>query len=291
MESMTGYGRSEVSTTQLHLTIETRSVNHRYLDVSVRSPRVYAPLEARVKQLVGQHVSRGHIDVIIAEKHTGAGRRTLSLDLELARQYYAALQQVQAALQLSGSIDVNLILGLRDVLSVEEVTADLEEIWGLLAPGLGEALQALQQMRRQEGEFLGRDMQERLRTLSTHVAAIRQRVPLVLTEYRHRLEQRLQELFGQFPLDAERISQEVILFAERSDVTEELTRLEAHLQACARLLVSSEAVGRKTEFLLQEMHREVNTLAAKSNDVDIAQRVVEMKSELERLREQIQNVE
>jgi uncharacterized protein (TIGR00255 family) len=186
---------------------------------------------------------------------------------------------------------MNLILSWRDVLSVEEVSADLEEIWGLLAPGLGEALQALKHMRLQEGEFLGRDMQERLRTLTAHVAAIRQRVPLVVAEYRQRLEQRLQELFAQFPLDADRISQEAILFAERSDVTEELTRLEAHLQACARLLLSSEAAGRKTEFLLQEMHREANTIASKSNDAQISQRVVEIKSELERLREQSQNVE
>jgi uncharacterized protein (TIGR00255 family) len=290
MESMTGYGRSEVSNTQLQLTVEVRSVNHRYLDVSVRCPRLYTPLEARIKQLVGQYFSRGHIDVILAEKYAGTKRRALSLDLELARQYYSALQQMQTALQLPGTIDMGMLLGLRDVLSVEEASTDLEEVWGLIAHGMGEALQALKQMRLQEGEFLARDVQERLRLIASQMTIIRQRVPLVVTEYRQRLEQRLQELFAQFPLDAERISQEAILFAERSDVTEELTRLDAHLQACARLLSSSEAVGRKIEFLLQEMHREVNTIASKSNDAMISQRVVDMKSELERMREQIQNI-
>lgn len=290
MESMTGYGRSEVANAQIHLTVEARSVNHRYLDVSVRCPRVYAPLEGRVKQLVSQYFARGHIDMIITEKQSGTGRRALALDLELARQYYTALQQVQTTLQLPGTIDIGVILGLRDVLSIEEASPDLDEVWGLLAQGVEAALRALKHMRSQEGEFLGRDLEARLHAITAQIEGIRQRVPLVLTEYRQRLEQRLQELFGQFPLDADRISQEVILFAERADIAEELTRLGAHVQACLRLFASTEAIGRKGEFLLQELHREVNTIASKSNDADISQRVVDMKSELERMREQIQNV-
>jgi uncharacterized protein (TIGR00255 family) len=290
MESMTGYGRSEVSDASLQLTVEARSVNHRYLDVSVRCPRQYGALETRMKQLVGQYVARGHIDLVVVEKYHGTGRRALALDLDLARQYYHALQQVQQALQLPGTIDANTILSWRDVLSLEDAAADLDSVWTLLEQGIGEALRALKHMRFQEGAFLERDLLERLQLLTAHGQAIRQRVPLVVTEYRQRLEQRVQELFGQFPLDAERISQEAILFAERSDVTEELTRLEAHCQACTRLFASTEAVGRKGEFLLQEMLREVNTIASKSNDAEIAQRVVEMKSELERMREQIQNV-
>ncbi|HEY7494995.1 MAG TPA: YicC/YloC family endoribonuclease [Candidatus Tectomicrobia bacterium] len=288
---MTGYGRSEVHNAQLQLTVEARSVNHRYLDVALRYPRLYAPLETRMKRLVHQHFARGRIDITIAVQSGSVERRSLSLDYPLAQQYYNALQQLQKTLQLPGTIDLSTMLSLRDILTVEEASTDVEEAWELIATGLEEALQALKRMRLQEGEFLGRDLQERLQAIVHHTEAIRQRVPLVVTEYRQRLEQRVQELFQQFTLDAERVSQEAILFAERADVTEELTRLEAHMQAFARMLLSPEAVGRKSEFLLQEMHREVNTIASKSNDADISQRVVEIKSELERMREQIQNVE
>jgi uncharacterized protein (TIGR00255 family) len=291
MQSMTGYGRSEVHNAQLQLTVEARSVNHRYLDVALRYPRFYTPLETRMKRLVSQHFARGRIDITIAVQSGSAERRSLSLDYALAQQYYNALQQLQKTLQLPGTIDLSTMLSLRDILTVEEASTDVEEAWELIATGLEEALQALKHMRLQEGAFLGRDLQERLQAIMHHVDAIRQRVPLVVTEYRQRLEQRVQELFQQFTLDAERVSQEAILFAERADVTEELIRLEAHMHAFAGMLLEPDAVGRKIEFLLQEMHREVNTIASKSNDAEISQRVVEIKSELERMREQIQNVE
>jgi uncharacterized protein (TIGR00255 family) len=291
MQSMTGYGHSEVHDEHLHLTVEARSVNHRYLDVSLRYPRLYAPLETRMKRLVSAHFARGRIEIRLVERLSDTGRRALSLDQDLAWQYYHALQQIQESLQLPGTIDLNMIVNLRDVLSVEEASNGGEEAWGLIARGLEEALGALKIMRLQEGEFLCRDLQERMRTIAHHVYAIRQRVPHVVTEYRQRLEKRVQELFQQFALDPDRVSQEAILFAERSDVAEELTRLEAHMQAFDRLVTSSEAVGRKIDFLVQEMNREINTIAAKSNDADISQRVVDVKSELERIREQIQNVE
>ena len=291
MQSMTGYGRSEVHDERVHFTVEVRSVNHRYLDVSLRYPRPYTPLESRMKRLVSTYFARGRIDIKLVEQRRMTSQRALALDLDLARQYYEALQQLQDMLQMPGTIDLNTLLGLREILSVDEASEDVESVWELIARGMDDALLALKQMRLQEGEFLGQDLQERRRLIADHVGAIRQRVPQVVTTYRQRLEQRVQELFQQFALDPERLSQEVILFAERSDVTEELTRLEAHLQAFGRLLTASEAVGRKIEFLVQEMNREVNTIAAKSNDADISQRVVEVKSELERIREQIQNVE
>lgn len=291
MQSMTGYGRSEVHDERVHFTIEARSVNHRYLDVSLRYPRPYTPLESRMKRLVSTYFARGRIDIKLVEQRRVSSQRALALDLDLARQYYDALQQLQDTLHMPGTIDLNTLLGLREILSVDEASEDVESVWELIARGMDGALLALKQMRLQEGEFLGQDLQERRRLIAHHIEAIRQRVPEVVTTYRQRLEQRVQELFKQFALDPDRLSQEMILFAERSDVTEELTRLEAHLQAFGRFLTSSEAVGRKIEFLVQEMHREVNTIAAKSNDADISQRVVEVKSELERIREQIQNVE
>jgi uncharacterized protein (TIGR00255 family) len=291
MQSMTGYGRSEVQEAQMHLLVEARSVNHRYLDIALRYPRPYAPLEARMKQLVSAHFARGRIDIKIVEQAGRSQPRTLSLDQELARQYYAALQQLQEMLRLPGTIDLSMMANLRDLLTVEEATGDVEELWEFIAGGMEEALQALKKMRLQEGAFLCRDLQERLQTIRHHIADVRGRVPQVVVEYRQRLEQRVQELFQQVMLDPDRLAQEAILFAERADVTEELIRLESHLHAFAQLLMSSGAVGRKIEFLLQEMHREVNTIASKSNDAIISQRVVDLKSELERMREQMQNIE
>jgi uncharacterized protein (TIGR00255 family) len=288
---MTGYGRSEVQNAQLHLVVEARSVNHRYLDISLRYPRLYAPLEARMKQLVSTHFARGRIDIKIVEQAGRAGQRTLVLDQELAQQYYRALQQLQETMCLPGTIDLSMLLNLRDLLNIEEASEDVEEVWDFIASGMDGALQALKKMRQQEGEFLRRDFQERMQAIQHHIAAVRARVPAVVMEYRQRLEQRVQDLFQQFSLDADRLAQEAILFAERTDITEELIRLESHLQAFDGLLASSGSVGRKSDFLLQEMHREVNTIASKSNDAAISQQVVEIKSELERMREQIQNVE
>jgi uncharacterized protein (TIGR00255 family) len=291
MQSMTGYGRSEVRQAHLALTVEARSVNHRYLDIALRYPRLYAPLEARMKQRVSAYFTRGRIDITLVSQESADTRRALSLDHTLAQQYYDALQRLQKSLGLPGTIDLSLIASLRDVFRVEEASADVENDWDIIAQGLDAALQALQTMRRQEGEVLSRDFHLRLQALAQQSQSIRQRVPQVVVEYQQRLEQRVKDLFAQFELDPNRVAQEAILFAERSDITEELTRLEAHMQACARLLSSSEAVGRRIEFLVQEMHREVNTIGSKSNDTGIAHSVVELKSELERMREQIQNIE
>jgi uncharacterized protein (TIGR00255 family) len=288
---MTGYGRSEVRHAHLALTVEARSVNHRYLDVAIRSPRLYAPLEARMKQRVGSYCTRGHVDITLTQQESSGTRRALSLDHTLAQQYYEALQGLQTSLRLPGAIDLHMIANLRDVFRVEEPSPDADQDWELIAQGLDTALQALKQMRQQEGEVLSRDFQQRLQVMARHIESIRQRVPQVVVEYRQRLEQRVKDLFAQFELDPTRVAQEAILFAERADITEELTRLEAHMHACTRLLSASEAVGRKIEFLVQEMHREINTIGSKSNDTAIAHSVIELKSELERMREQIQNIE
>jgi len=288
---MTGYGRSEVRHAHLALTVEARSVNHRYLDIALRYPRLYAPLEARMKQRVSAYFTRGRIDITLGQQESPDTRRALSLDHTLAQQYYDALQRLQESLQLPGTVDLSLIASLRDVFKVEEASADVESDWDIIAQGLDAALQALQNMRQQEGETLSRDFHMRLQAMAQQLQLIRQRVPQVVVEYRQRLEQRVKDLFAQFELDPNRVAQEAILFAERADVTEELTRLEAHIQACTPLLSSSQAVGRKIEFLVQEMHREVNTIGSKSNDTAISHSVVELKSELERMREQIQNIE
>ncbi len=291
MQSMTGYGRSEVQDEQLHFTIEMRSVNHRYLDISLRYPRLYTPLETRMKQLMSGYFTRGRIEVTVAQQVLGASDRAVTLDHALAQQYHRALNQLQEGLRLPGTVDLNMLLTLREILKIEEMEADVEDVWPLMQTGFEQASEALQHMRLQEGAFLAEDLRSRLQLIGRHVEAIRQRVPLVVTSYRDRLEERIAELFQTYDLDPDRLHQEAILLAERTDVAEELTRLEAHLQAMTDLLGAEGSVGRKVEFLLQEINREVNTIASKSSDAAISQVVVEIKSELERMREQIQNVE
>jgi uncharacterized protein (TIGR00255 family) len=244
-----------------------------------------------MKQLVSANFARGRIEIAIVQQTLGAEQREITLDQNLAQQYYSGLQQLQEALRLPGTIDLGLLLTQREILKIEEVDTDAEIVWALLSQGMEQALQALREMRSQEGAMLGTDLQARLQTVSRYVDGIRQRVPLVLQAHLQRLEERVAELFQNYAFDPDRLNQEAVLFAERSDVAEELTRLESHIQALTRLLALPDAIGRKSEFLLQEVNREVNTIASKSNDAQIAQDVVEIKSELERMREQIQNVE
>ena len=292
MQSMTGYGRSDVRDDRLALTIEAKSVNHRYLDIAWHYPRVYAPLEARMKQLVSQHFTRGRIDIRITPGDNGHASRTVTPDYALAQQYYEALRELQYRLGAPGTVDMNLLMGLRDVLKVgETLPADVEADWPLIAEGLTAALGALKAMRLHEGAFLREDLGARMQAVAQQAELIRQRLPQVVTDYQQRLEQRVKEWFERVELDAARLAQEAVVFAERGDITEELTRLQAHLQALQALLASGEAVGRKVDFLVQEMRREIETIAAKANDLTISQCVVEIKSELERCREQIQNIE
>ena len=292
MQSMTGYGRSAVSDDRLALTIEARSVNHRNLDIAWHYPRIYTPLETRMKQMVSSHFARGRIDIRITQGENGYAARTVTADFALAQQYYEALRELQYRLGAPGTVDMGLLMGLRDVLKVgESVQADVEEDWPLIADGLSEALGALKAARLQEGAFLLEDLDARIQTVARQVTDIRGRVPQVVKDYQQRLEQRVREWFRGIDLDAARLAQEAVVFAERGDITEELIRLEAHLQATRELLASGDAVGRKVDFMVQEMRREIETIGAKANDLAISHCVVEIKSELERCREQIQNIE
>lgn len=292
MQSMTGYGRGAVRHDRLALTVEARSVNHRYLDIAWHYPRIYTPLETRMKQLVMRHFARGRIDIRISQVENGHGARTVTPDIALAQQYYEALRELQYRLGAPGSVDMRLLMGLPEVLKVSEsASVDAENDWPFIANGLSEALEALKAMRLQEGAFLRQDLGVRMEAVAHQVTQIRGRLPQVVKDYQQRLEQRVKEWFRGIDLDAARMAQEAVVLAERGDITEELTRLEAHLQAMQRLLASNDAVGRKVDFLVQEMRREVETIGAKANDLTISHCVVDIKSELERCREQIQNIE
>jgi uncharacterized protein (TIGR00255 family) len=289
--SMTGFGAGEITTGAGRYGVEVRSVNHRFLEVVVRLPRDLSPLEDRVRALVQSRMLRGRIDVAVVRDDYGRRPRTVKADLDLARAYVNALDGLRAALPVSGGIELSMLLSLPDLVKIEEEKEDVEASWPAVEGGVTAALDRLVGMREAEGARLGADLLERLSRMERLAEAIAARAPKVVDDYHARLERRVQELAGAAAVDPARLATEVALFADRSDVTEELTRLRSHLTQFRTTLGGSGAVGRTLEFILQEMARETNTIGSKANDLEITRHVIAIKGELESLREQIQNVE
>ena len=271
--------------------VEIRSVNHRFREIVVRLPRDLTPLEDRVRTRVHDRILRGRIEVAIMRENQGKRARTVKTDLDLATAYINALNDLKRALLISGPVDLSAVLSFPDLVKIEEEKEDLEASWPAIAESLDLALDRLVAMRGTEGARLASDMQERAARLSRQVDEIEVRVPRVVEDYHARLSRRVAELAGGVPVDPGRLAAEVALFADRSDVTEEVTRFRSHLAQFQATLAANGAVGRTLEFIVQELGREVNTIGSKANDLEITQRVIAMKSDLESLREQIQNVE
>ncbi len=291
IKSMTGYGRREAAYAGGTVVAEIRSVNHRYCEVVVKVPRLLSSLEAECKQLVQAHCQRGRVDVSLSVFGAAGDDRALSLDRSLAKQYHQLLRQLKRELRLDGSIDLALFAGLRDIFTVSDRLAPDRRLHRQAKALLASAAADLDAMRRREGRALAEDLTQRLTIVRTHVRAIHGRAPAVAQEHLARMKGRVEQLLGGGHLDQGRLYQELAIVADRSDVTEELTRLDSHLAQFAESLKSREAVGRRLDFLLQEIGREVNTIGSKANDSEIAARVVELKTELEKIREQVQNVE
>lgn len=289
--SMTGYGRKEGSWNQMTVTAELRSVNHRFSEISIRIPKMFSPLEEPLKRLIQERCHRGRVELTLSMSGTKEAGKTLVLDWPLARQYYRVLHQLQQELRLQGPVDLSLLATNRDIVSiVEEPIRDvsLQRKVERLVVG---ALTDLNAMRRREGRTLRRDMEARLRSVQSTVTHIRARAPLAVQAQWKRMKQRIQTLMKEAPVEEQRLNQELAMFADRADITEELVRFESHLEQFRTALKTGGTVGRRLDFLLQELGREVNTIGAKANDLDISSRVVDLKSELERLREQVQNIQ
>jgi len=291
LKSMTGFGRGEGETTLGKVFVETRSVNHRYCDINVKLPKRLAPFENRIKELIRSQVSRGRIDLSVKLDSFGEERIQLSVDLHLAEQYYRALQSLKKSLHLKDKISLELLAGAKDVITAKEEMGDLEPCWQEILPILKRSFHELDEMKRSEGESLAKDLQQRLERISHQLGEIKQFYPSRMEGYRNRLHERLLSLLEGIDVDPSRFQQEVAFLAERSDITEEIVRAESHLAQLLTALKGEDPVGRKMDFLLQEIHREVNTVSAKANDADSSQRVVEIKAELEKIREQVQNIE
>jgi uncharacterized protein (TIGR00255 family) len=291
IKSMTGFGRRQGTWSDGTVSVEVRSVNHRFLETSIRLPKSMSGLEERFKKAIQQYCVRGKVDLTVLLQGSRGSVRAVQLDVGLAKQYHQALRTLQRTLKLKGSIDIGLMAGYRDLLTLSEQPVDdpkftkVVEKLGLLA------VSDMAKMREKEGALLGRDILTRLDHVRECKSAILSRAPLIAQEAFDRMKQRVEKLLADSIPDLPRLNQELALYADRCDITEELVRLDTHMIQFERAFQNTEPSGKTLDFLLQEMGREVNTIGSKANDGAIRADVVRMKAELERVREQIQNVE
>jgi len=291
IRSMTGYGAAELGTEHGRLSAEIRSVNHRYCEISLRLPRSISGLEGPVRQLLTDRLARGKINLSVAwEGYEDAGGR-LKVNHDVARQYVEAMAELKAKYGLIGDPDVRAVSALSDVFQWERAPVDEEKLWGQVKQVIEASLDNMAQMKQREGDALLREFETRLARIEGLLARAEVRAPLRPKEAQERMMSRLKPLLGEIPVDPIRLAQEIAFLSERLDCTEECVRLRAHLSQFRRLFVDAELAGRKLGFLLQEMNREVNTLGSKGNDALIAEIVIELKDEVEKLREQVANVE
>ena len=291
MRSMTGYGRGETDHNGTKFSVELNSVNRKQSDIVINLPRDLAALEPQIRQTINENISRGRTNVVVSYQNGSGGPRKLALDTELARSYHDAMRALQKELDAPGEITIGAILQAPGVMRAPEETIDSNAAWPAIERALHAALSELIKMREREGKHLAKDLIRRLKAMRKQIKEIRALHPEVVKKYRASLLERIQKAGLPISTDDERLVKEISFFADRADVSEELTRVESHLAQFAHHLRRHEPVGRTLEFITQEIFRELNTLGAKANDAAISQRVVACKAELEKIREQIQNLE
>jgi uncharacterized protein (TIGR00255 family) len=288
---MTGYGRAETDHGGTKFSVELNSVNRKQSDIVINLPRDLAELEPRIRQTINENISRGRTNVVVTFHNGQNGVRNLALDADLARSYHEAMRALQKELDAPGEITISTILQAPGVLRFPERAVSAEEAWPAIDCALRAALADLIKMREREGRHLAKDLIHRLKAMRKKLKEIRALHPEVVKRYRTVLLDRLQKAGLPIATDDERLLKEISFFADRADISEELTRVESHLAQFAHHLRKNEPVGRTLEFITQEIFRELNTLGAKANDAPISQRVVACKAELEKIREQVQNLE
>ncbi len=291
IHSMTGFGKKTGVWKQTSVSVEMRSVNHRFLEVAVRVPRFMSNLEDGIRKAVQQRCRRGRVDVTVSTHGGRNSSKTVHLDRDLAKQYHQALRDVQKALHLEGAVDVSVLAQFRELFSVSDQPPETSHLNTLVRRLAAGALVDLERMRRTEGHALAKDLLQHLRTLEGCHNHIAERAPHLAQEAFTRMKTRVAQLMATDAPDHPRLFQELAIYADRSDISEELVRLNSHMLQFEETLKSPDAVGKTLEFLLQEVGREVNTIGSKANDTSVAQVVIRMKAEVEKLREQVQNVE
>lgn len=291
VKSMTGYGRARETLNKRDITVEVRSVNNRYLDCAVKIPRAYIFAEDAIKARVQKAVSRGKVDVFVTIDTSAADVAVVAVNEPLARSYYEALMQIKGTFSMEGDVSPVALAKFPDVLTVTKADEDVETVSADICQVLDKALDAYNEMRAAEGRKLAEDIGGRVQTIETVVGEVEARSPQTVAAYRERLEGKMREVLQSTTIDEGRILTEAAIFADKIAVDEETVRLRSHIAQLRDMLRSEQPIGRKLDFLIQEVNRECNTIGSKCNDLTITQDVVNMKAEVEKIREQVQNIE
>lgn len=289
--SMTGFGRGSTVETGRSFVIEIKSVNHRYLDLNIKMPKSLISLEDRIREVIKGRLKRGKVDVFVTQKIFERENVEAVLDKSLADSYIKCLHEIRDSYSLRDDISVTNIARFPDVISIEQKEEDFDEIWDIIKKPLNEALGAHIAMREREGKKLCEDIEKKCVNIKNLIYKVEERAPLVVDEYRNKLSERLKKLLDDSKYDENRVATEIAIFADKASIDEELVRLNSHILQMNETLKLKESVGRKLDFIVQEMNREANTIASKANDLTIVNTILNIKSEIEKIREQTQNVE
>lgn len=291
IKSMTGYGRHEYMDEAKKIVIDMKSVNQRFCDVNVKMPRAYGYLEDKVKEYVSSSISRGKVDVFVYIENYSSENKLITLDKALCDNYYSVISQIKEEYDIKDDITLSNLLRFQDIFVVRQEEEDKDAAWEMIKNVLARATEDFINARIREGERMLADLKEKGENIKNLVLKVEERAPKIVEEYAEKLKQRMTELLGDVNIDEGRLLTEVGIMADRVCIAEELVRLKSHLKELDKILALDEPVGRKLDFLVQEINREINTIGSKSNDIDAARLVVDMKSEVEKMREQIQNIE
>ena len=291
IKSMTGFGRCELVRDSRKFTVELKSVNHRYLDVNIRMPKKLNFFESSIRSLLKQYAARGKVDLFISYEDSAQNQVSLKYNEALAAEYLDCFRKMEEQFGLENDIRVSALSRYPEVITMEEQAVDEEELWSLLKETLEGAFTQFVETRITEGENLKKDLLEKLDGILEDVEAIEKRSPEIVKEYREKLEEKVQELLGDTQIDENRLATEIVLFADKICTDEELVRLRSHVLHMKATLDEESGIGRKLDFIAQEMNREANTILSKANDLDVSNHAINLKTEIEKIREQIQNIE
>ena len=291
IKSMTGFGRCEIQQDSKKFTVELKSVNHRYLDVNIRMPKKLNFFETSIRTLLKSYANRGKIDIFITYEDLSQAQSSVKYNPVIAAEYMKYFKQMEEEFGLENDIRVSALAKFPEVLTMEEQVEDEEELWNGLKKALEGAFRQFVETRTTEGENLKRDILAKLSFLEEEVAAVEERSPQIVVEYRQKLEEKVAELLADTQIEESRLAAEVILYADKICTDEEVVRLKSHIQHMRSTLEETEGIGRKLDFIAQEMNREANTILSKANDIEVSNHAISLKTEIEKIREQIQNIE
>lgn len=289
--SMTGYGKGEITKGNINIIVEIKSVNHRYLDLGIRIPKIFNPFEDKMRKLIKEKVSRGHLDIYVTYRDYREERTKIQVDIDLAKQYVKMADKLSKTLGVTNDIEISKVLSYHDVLTQEEVQEKDEILEEILLSSLDKALSMLVKQRLSEGERLKKELLDYLNQVEKDIKSIEKLSACSIKNEKEKLNDKIQEIFGDIEFSEERLISEIVYLTDKAGIDEELVRLKSHIVGFRKIFDRDGTKGKSLDFLLIEMNREVNTIASKCNNSEIAQKVVKIKTELEKIREQVQNIE